>query len=825
MKNLNRRLNPFSSRTALALVSAAGIALMASLPGCGSSSRANFGQESTAPATIESISTTPRVDLPGRVSVTLRVIEADGTPAAGLDGSDFDIYENGSLVSQSESFQQIQPQPQFYRSYLHLVLDRSNSVQTTGETALKAGAREFVELLAQDDETTFIKISWFDGSADIFPIPGHDIGYTDSRADLLAAIDDLDREPPTNGSTNLYGAIVSGIADLDLIDVQAQLAGVDNRSLTLVTFTDGTHQSGASVSLGDARAAIAATSTAGTPHSAFTIGVGQEIDPEILALLGPDGSVAESNLGALTTAFLNIGGQVRDLANSFYFLTYCSPKTSGFNTLTISVVGDPNAPGNAEFTFDAEGFGAGCAFLDVRTSEEVGNGEARMVLSDSIEAADGSVYAVGWRTAGCLEPGCGSDATAFIAKFKASPASSGETGVDGRLDLSFGSGGVLALQDLAFDVSGATSIVRSSLVSGGFAIGGWARASSTSGFSKAVIWEVDANGTTAARTDLPNLGGMTEANQAITDLIVLAGGEYAAGGFYGTSQRAFAVWRLFPNFDLDMGFGTAGVVLGPGGAFNNRGVKAVALGAGSRVYACGNLGSGIRVLALDGSSGALVPAFDGDGILDLSGIVAGSAYPARLGGIAVDGQGRLLLAGSITGAPPQVGAGTAQPALWRLLSTGALDTSFTGSVTSPTSGTGLVTLRSSVTDQVNDDFGRDTMLHSVAFGPDGTIIAGGERTNSQAHTDLAMFAFDDIGISAGDYNFVGFLIHDGAVSDKSFEYASMVRILSSGAIWALGVGYPTEPSTTSAAGVRSGVDVPVIWVDRDPLRAFSPLGD
>ncbi|WP_419190933.1 hypothetical protein [Saltatorellus ferox] len=801
--------------------------LLALLPACGSSTSATFrpGEDGT-PSTIEYLSSTPRVDLPGRVSVTVRVLEADGTPAAGLTGDDFDIYENGSLVSRSESFQQIRPEPQFYRSYLHLVLDRSNSVQTTGETALKAGARAFVELLASDDETTFVKISWFDGSDDIYPIPGHDIGYTDSRQDLLDAIDDLDREPPSNGSTNLYGAIVSGIDDLSLVDDEAQLAGVENRSLTLVTFTDGTHQSGDNVTLSQAQAKIAGSTMAGNSYNAFTIGVGQEIDPVVLGLLGPNGSVAEANLAALSTAFQNIGGQVRDLANSFYSLSYCSPKTSGTNRLTISVVGDPNAAGNGDpLEFNADGFGAGCAFLDVRSAPEVGNGEGRLFVADAIEGINGAVYAVGWRTAGCLEPGCGTDSTAFIAKFKASPFDSEDPAADGRLDLSFGTGGYLALQDAQFDVSGATSIARSSLQNGGFVIGGWARASSASGFSKAVVWEVDANGTTATRTDLPSVNGMPEANQAIVDLIALPGGEYAAGGFYGTSQKAFAIWRLFPNLDVDAAFGTGGVVLGPGAAIENRGVKALTLGAGSRLYACGELGSSIRVLAIDSATGAFMSAFDGDGILDLSGVVAGSAYPARLGGITLDGQGRLVLAGSIVGAPPQVGTGTSQPALWRLLSSGVLDTSFTGSVTSPTSGTGLVTLRSSITNQTNDDFGRDTVLNSVAFGPDGTIVAGGYRINGETHTDLAIFAFDDEGISSGDYNFVGFAIHDGSVSDDSFERGSVVKVLSSGAIWALGAGYPTERDPVSGNLSRSGVDVPVVWVDRDPLRAFSPIGD
>ncbi len=796
-------------------------------PACGGGSSSRFDLPGDSPAKINALSAEPRVDLPGRVSVFLSVEEADGTPASGLTGEDFNIYENGTLVSQSESFQQIRAQPQLYRSYLHLVLDRSNSVQTTGETALKSGARAFIELLAKDDETTFIKVSWFDGSPDLFPIPGHDIGFTDSRSDLLAAIDDLDVEPPTNGSTNLYGAVVSGIAALNDIDQEADLAGVDNRSLSLVTFTDGTHQSGDTVTLDDARAAIAGTSTAQNQYNAFTIGVGQEIDPVVLGLLGPNGSVAEQNFGALSSAFENIGMQVFDLANSFYSLTYCSPKTSGDNTLTISVLDLPNPASDVDFTFNADGFGAGCAFFDVRLSEEVGDGEARVFVADSVEAADGSVYAVGWRTAGCVEPGCGTDATAFVAKFRASSADTPieDAAGDGRLDLSFGTAGVLALEDAQFEVSGATSIVRSSLVAGGFAVGGWVRANSASGFSQAALWEIDGNGTSYTQVELPNAPGLSAADQAVTDLIALPSGDYAASGFHGMGQRTFLIWRTFPNFDLDSGFGSSGVVVGPAASLSSRGAKTIALGAGGRLYAAGEVGTAIRVLAVNGTTGALVTDFDGDGVLDLTGTVDGLSYPATLGGVAIDGQGKLVLAGSIVGAPPQVGTGTAQPALWRLNANGALDVSFSGSQSSPTAGTGLVTLRSSVTDQVNDDFGRSTVLNSVALGPDGTILATGQRANRHLHTDLVTFAFTSSGVSSGDYNFVGFAIHDGAVSDKSFETGSVIMALSTGAIWALGTGYPTAATATSDAGARSGVDVPVVWVDRDPQRVFPPLGE
>jgi len=131
-----------------------------------------------------------------------------------------------------------------------------------------------------------------------------------------------------------------------------------------------------------------------------------------------------------------------------------------------------------------------------------------------------------------------------------------------------------------------------------------------------------------------------------------------------------------------------------------------------------------------------------------------------------------------------------------------------------------VTLRDGSTNNPEIDFGRDTSLRSLAIGPDGTLIAAGQRSNAEGHTDLAVFAFGTTGVLSGAYNFLGFLIDDGASADNSFESGSVVRVLQSGAIWALGSSNPTDPS-----GPAGTDDVPTIWVDRDPARVFPPIGN
>ena len=54
------------------------------------------------------------VNLPSNVSVFFRVDDLSGGGLAGLTESDFNIYENGSLISSFEAVRKIQPNEQVF---------------------------------------------------------------------------------------------------------------------------------------------------------------------------------------------------------------------------------------------------------------------------------------------------------------------------------------------------------------------------------------------------------------------------------------------------------------------------------------------------------------------------------------------------------------------------------------------------------------------------------------------------------------------------------------------------------------------------------------
>ncbi len=778
---------------------------------CGSSRQADRRAEADSPQRVEAPDGAPVVDLPGRVSVFLRVFNGDDTPAAGLQGSDFDIFENGVLVSQSESFQRIRPQPQVFRSYLHLVLDRSNSVLSAPGNPDIDGARAFIETVTGAQSSNFVKISWFDGSANLHSIPGHDIGFSNDKDALLQALTALELTTPFQVSTNLYGAVSQGLDDLDTINQIASAEGVKNRALAIVTFTDGTHQVGGPITLQTVVAKIQAGSTAYggvvTPYSAFTIGVGQEIDPSVLVALGPDGSVSRADFNLLAGAFIDVGGQVQRLANSFYFLSYCSPKTGDVNDLTISVRGTPLGTGNVELQFDATHFGAGCAFLDVRSHPDLAGGTSRQVLTDIVDS-DGGAIVTGWRSNGCDGPSCGQAASAFLARFKASALDVDESDVtDGRIDTEFAAGGFLDLSGGA-EVSGATAVVVDP-TTGNLVVGGWVRPMIGQGPSIAAIWTVGADGNTVTRIDIPN---PTAEDEAITSLVRATNGDYYAGGFRGDGAQQYAVWRLTPALALDTTFGTSGTTLHPEmPEFGNSGITDLVLAGNGRLYAVGKASGKIRVVALDRLTGQLATGFGGTGVVGALSNFGSGDLESTPGEAMLDGQGRLVIGGTLKMAAPGIPLRD-QPAVWRILDSGQPDPSFTGSLSSPTFGTGVVTLREGSTDNVNIDFGDATRIDALEIAPDGTLLCAGNRENAFNHTDTAIFAFRENGESLAGFNFVGFIIDDGAAGDDSVDAASLIHVMDSGAIWTLG--------TSFAPGLTDAANGPTIWVDRNPTRTY-----
>ena len=124
-------------------------------------------------------STTPE----GAVIVNFTAHGSGGAPAGGMVSADFEILEDGELVSEYESQQIIlNPKAQF-RLVSILLLDMSGSILESGNlSALQDAAVAYVEATTDVSE---VGIYRFDGREDIIPV----VEVTDDLTVLQAGIE------------------------------------------------------------------------------------------------------------------------------------------------------------------------------------------------------------------------------------------------------------------------------------------------------------------------------------------------------------------------------------------------------------------------------------------------------------------------------------------------------------------------------------------------------------------------------------------------------------------------------------------------------------
>lgn len=121
----------------------------------------------------------------------------------------------------------------------------------------------------------------------------------------------------------------------------------------LVVLTDGSDQAG----LATLPQVIAARDADG--KNIFTIGLGDEIDLNILRQISNAGDPYEVEIDALRDAFAEIQKDIKNDANSFYWLNYASPKRGNFpRSLTVSLKGNRNTGSDAILSteFPSNGF-------------------------------------------------------------------------------------------------------------------------------------------------------------------------------------------------------------------------------------------------------------------------------------------------------------------------------------------------------------------------------------------------------------------------------------------------------------------------------------
>ena len=276
--------------------------------------------------------------------------DSTGTPVAGLDATEFRIYEDDQLVSQFESKQTILNPEVAAVHYTLLLVDMSGSVSEsgTGDTLVQA-VGTFTDRVEQQQK---VGIYAFDGSPDLTPIAP----FTDQPGSAKAGVQVLSTFKPKDPSTNLNGAIVRA---LDELDTALGKATQPLKFGTLVVFTDGTDRANR-VPASDMLQHIKEK-----PFDVFAIGLGAEIQPDQLANIGKSGTAMAADKNAVVKAFDDIGAKVDARTKSYYLLSYCSPSRAGKHEVRIEAVvkngpNDNEQIGSLKDDFDATGFAPGC---------------------------------------------------------------------------------------------------------------------------------------------------------------------------------------------------------------------------------------------------------------------------------------------------------------------------------------------------------------------------------------------------------------------------------------------------------------------------------
>lgn len=298
-----------------------------------------------------------KTELPAKVRLFYKVDLGEDNLFETLTPANFEIYEDGSLISSLESQAQIQKESGEFLFSSILLLDLSGSVLNGTELPrVKSAAIDFVEsVMPVTSDAHYgakeMAVYWFDGEEDIHEL----VSFSPNRNTIIDGINSITEDISADNSTNLNGAIIQGLAVVDARLAQSRLNPNISTAGSMVIFTDGTDQAGR-VKTTEAQKAV---NNASNEHSIFTIGLGAEIDEEVLKNFGRDGYELAENSFDLNTSFLSVAQKVESEANSYYVLEYCSPKRSGQHTIQLRVNYEKMF-GSFSTKFTAQDFTGGC---------------------------------------------------------------------------------------------------------------------------------------------------------------------------------------------------------------------------------------------------------------------------------------------------------------------------------------------------------------------------------------------------------------------------------------------------------------------------------
>lgn len=265
--------------------------------------------------------------LPNLVNFLFQVVDLNNNGITNLQPGDFEFYEDG-LPLQSESAVEIKKQNELpYKIRTVLMLDNSTSLTTSEIDKIKIAASSFIAKITANQE---VAIYQFSENIELLS------NFTADQDSLNRAIN---RYKSGANTTGLYAAVVKGTSLWqDIYSINDVLQG------TLIVFTDGNETSRPTPQ------ALSEALNAANKKFVFTIGLrGKDpLDEETLRRIGSAGFYGINDLSQLDFQFAQIQKSIIDYANSFYQLTYKSPRRGGEDyNLTIRIKGNPYTGDNS----------------------------------------------------------------------------------------------------------------------------------------------------------------------------------------------------------------------------------------------------------------------------------------------------------------------------------------------------------------------------------------------------------------------------------------------------------------------------------------------
>ena len=262
---------------------------------------------------------------PSFVNILFQVTDEDDQGVPFLTAEHFEVQENDQVVSPSESAMYIRKREPGYSYGLKTVLMIDTSVSIRVHLAqIKEAAITLVRNRIPEQE-----IAVYEFSEE--PVLLQD--FTTDVDALVAAIEGVRLGFAT---TNLYGSIIEGSGRWRDVYTTTEV-----RQGFMILLTDGSDTQGAHT--------LSSALSARGDKKVYTIGLGNEIEPDVLRRLGNAGffHIAEvSDLAGqladeLATQFAEIQTELDLLVSSFYWLSYLSPKRgSRSHTLELRLKGN-----------------------------------------------------------------------------------------------------------------------------------------------------------------------------------------------------------------------------------------------------------------------------------------------------------------------------------------------------------------------------------------------------------------------------------------------------------------------------------------------------